>query len=92
MNGRTIERVERVAQLDYIHLELPGHAVIWAEGAASESFLDDGSCGMFHNAAEHAALYPETPPPGTFCAPRLEGGPELVAVWRRLAALHSEAA
>ena len=62
VNGRTIERVERVAQLDYIHLELPRHAVIWAEGAASESFLDDGSRGMFHNAADHAALYPEAPP------------------------------
>ena len=86
VNGRTIRRVEHVAQLDYVHLELPRHAVIWAEGAASESFLDDGSRGMFHNAAEHAALYPDAPPPGAYCLPRLEGGRQLVELRRRLAA------
>ncbi len=84
-NGHSIQRVEHVDQLDYIHLELPRHAVIWAEGAASESFLDDGSRAMFHNAAEHAALYPDAPPPGGYCAPRLEGGRQLVELRRRLA-------
>jgi len=85
INGISIHRVEHVSQLDYIHLELPGHAVIWAEGAASESFLDDGSRAMFHNAADY--LGPNPSAPAAYCAPRLEGGPGLIALRRRLAGL-----
>ena len=33
--------------------------MIIAEGALSESFIDDDSRGMFHNAHEYAMLYPE---------------------------------
>ena len=33
--------------------------MIIAEGAPSESFIDDDSRGMFHNAHEYRALYPD---------------------------------
>jgi len=61
--------------------------VIYAEGAASESFVDDESRAMFDNAAEYARLYPNAVcVRARFCAPRTEDGEELEAVRRRLAA------
>ena len=59
-------------RLDYFHIELDSHDVLLAEGAASESYLDDDSRGMFHNAAEVVALYPGAPTPGSFCAPKVD--------------------
>ncbi len=87
VNGRSIVQAESVRQLDYIHIELDSHATIWAEGAESESFLDDGSRGMFHNAADYATLYPPSDPSparGSYCAPRLSGGSALQALRDRL--------
>jgi hypothetical protein len=60
--------------------------VILAEGAPSESFLDDDSRFIFHNATEFARLYPEAPQHGKrYCAPRVEHGWAVEAVRQRLA-------
>ena len=91
VNGSTIVQ-ERANRVDYYHVELDSHDVLLAEGAPSESFIDDDSRGMFHNAAEFAALYPNTPRSDGFCAPRVEQGPELEAIRRRLAAVAGEIA
>jgi hypothetical protein len=75
-----------VASVTYFHIELERHDVILAEGAPSESFVDDDSRGMFHNAAEYAALYPDAAPaPALYCAPRVTGGFALEAIRHRLA-------
>ncbi len=84
IDGSTIVR-DYVERVDYLHVELDGHDILLAEGAASESFIDDSSRGAFHNAAEFATLYPDAPPPGAFCAPRVECGEQLDAIRRRLA-------
>src|SRR4029077_7286582 len=75
-----------VDEVEYFHLELDAHDVILAEGAWAESFVDDDSRGMFHNATEYRVLYPEAPlhAPALYCAPRLEEGFELEALRRRL--------
>ena len=76
-------RLDRVA---YYHVELDSHDVLLAEGAPSESFVDDESRGMFHNLAEWEALYPghgRILP--VYCAPRVEGGYALEAIRQRLA-------
>ena len=83
-NGTTITRQRRLDQVDYVHVELESHDVIFAEGAPSETFLDDDSRGMFHNAAEFATLYPGQAVSGTFCAPRLTDGVELETIRQRL--------
>ena len=88
VNGTTVLRARGLAHVEYIHVELDAHDVILAEGAASESFMDDGSRAMFHNAAE--CLH--TAPSGTFCAPRLDSGPLLDGVRRRLAQIAGEVA
>jgi hypothetical protein len=86
VNGRSIAQPARVETVDYFHLELDSHDVILAEGAPAETFVDDDSRGMFHNAAEHAALYPDAPAgPAHHCAPRVEDGAELEPLRRRLA-------
>jgi hypothetical protein len=76
VNGVSIVQAERVESLAYFHIELDAHDVIIAEGALSETFIDDDSRGMFHNAHEFRSPYPDTSA-GTmqYCAPRLEGAP-----------------
>jgi hypothetical protein len=73
--------------VDYFHLELDSHDVILAEGAPSETFIDDDSRGMFHNAHTYAELYPDAPAtPALYCAPRIESGFRLETIRQRLAA------
>jgi hypothetical protein len=86
INGFSIVRAERIDKVEYVHVELDTHDVIFAEGAASETFLDDDSRGMFHNADEFRVLYPNEPGAGFahYCAPRLDEGYEVEAVRERL--------
>ncbi len=80
VDGRRITVEHGCTQVDYVHLELARHDVILAEGAAAETFMDDGSRGLFQvgHGTPGAA--------GTWCAPRLADGFELDAIRRRLAA------
>jgi autotransporter-associated beta strand protein len=85
VNGVTIAQVEQADKVEYFHIELESHDVLLAEGAASESFIDDDSRGMFHNAHEFAKLYPDAGQKlAVYCAPRVEEGPALDQVQRRL--------
>ena len=92
VNGRTIVQDCSLDRVDYYHVELDTHDVLLAEGAPSETFLDDDSRGMFHNAHEFAAIYPDAPRPDAFCAPRVEHGAELEAIRLRLALIVGEIA
>ena len=86
VNGASIVQAEEIEQVEYFHIEFAGHEVIFAEGAPAESFVDDDSRSMFHNAAEFHALYPDAPArvPASYCAPRIEEGFALEALRRRL--------
>ena len=85
VNGSSIVQERGLERVDYFHVELEQHSVILAEGAPSESFLDDGNRGQFHNAAEHVAMYPDAPAAGERCAPMVDSGTELEAIRARLA-------
>jgi hypothetical protein len=61
------------------HIELETHDALIANGAAAESYRDDGNRWLFHNANSGWHLPPKDP-----CAPVLTGGPVVDAVWRRL--------
>nr|WP_242011933.1 Hint domain-containing protein [Acetobacter oeni] len=85
VNGRTIVQAEQIDEVAYFHVELESHDILIAEGTASESFVDDGSRGMFHNAGEYDGLYPEAVgAPAMYCAPRVEEGEALAAIRARL--------
>ena len=86
INGVSIVQAEAVESVEYFHIELDSHDVIIAEGALSETFIDDDSRGMFHNAHDYDTLYAdEDAVAAHYCAPRLDEGYEVEAVRRRLA-------
>ena len=84
VNGVSIVQQRDCHHVDYIHIELAEHRVIWAEGAPSETYLDDSNRGMFHNAAEFTRLYGREAKQPRYCAPRVEDGFELEATRMRL--------
>ena len=91
-NGSTISQERGLELVDYFHVELDSHDVLLAEGAPSESFMDDDRRGVFHNASGVGALDPNAPRPDGFCARRVEQGAELEAIRRRLAVVAGEIA
>ncbi len=84
INGITIVQDTQCRSVQYFHVELDTHDVILAEGAPSETFLDDDSRGLFHNAGDYAARYAGARERGWFCAPVVESGYELEAIRQRL--------
>ena len=60
VNGTSIVRETNVpASFVYYHIELDEHALILAEGAPAETFVDNVDRMAFANWDEHLALYPE---------------------------------
>ena len=57
VNGVSILRDETPGDVTYFHVELEGHEAIFAEGAASETFVDHDSRAMFDNADEYNLMY-----------------------------------
>ncbi len=85
VNGASISRAP-VGEVRYLHLELDDHALVWADGMAAETFVDHAGRGMFQNALEYDALYPEDVQGWpSFVAERAEQGAALFTVWTRLA-------
>jgi hypothetical protein len=85
VNGVSIVQEQEVEELTYFHLEFDAHSVVFAEGAPSESFVDDESRVQFDNVEQYWQLYPNAVDgPARFCAPRVEDGIELESVRRRL--------
>jgi hypothetical protein len=85
VNGVSVVQAERVDDVEYFHIELETHDVIIAEGALSETFVDDDNRAMFHNAHEYRVLYPGAATIVRYCAPRLDQGYEVEAIRQRVA-------
>jgi hypothetical protein len=86
VNGVSILRSEALEPVSYIHIELAGHDVVFAEGAPSETFVDDNSRLMFDNADEYYDMFGAASAQAGFSAPRIEQGYQLEAIRRRIAA------
>lgn len=75
VNGVSIVQAAQVEKVEYFHIELHSHDVIIAEDSPSETFVDDNSRGIFHNAHEYPELYPDADDvPARYCAPRRNDG------------------
>jgi hypothetical protein len=86
VNDISIAQPDDTAAVEYFHVELDTHDVIIAEGALSETFVDDDSRGMFHNAQEYHLLYPNEPlPSAAYYAPRCSDGYAVEAARRKIA-------
>ena len=60
VNNTSITRVMQPGErFTYFHIETEDHALILAEGAAAETFVDNVSRRTFDNYAEYEALYGE---------------------------------
>ena len=78
VNGTSITQAEQVERVEYYHIELDSHAVIFAENTPVESFLDNGCRAQFLNA---------TGMPGTAqkpCLPLIEEGYHLARLKARI--------
>ena len=84
VNGVTILRDTPVADVTYFHVELDGHEAIFAEGAATETFIDHNSRAIFDNADEYSLLYGNAATEVQEIA-RLEEGVQLAAIRATLA-------
>jgi hypothetical protein len=87
VNGVSVVQAETVDKVEYFHIELETHDVLVVEGSFSESFIDDDSRNMFHNAPEYRALYPEDEQAAVrHYAPRLDSGYTVEKARRRIEA------
>ena len=79
VNGASITFDTHPEVMETYHLEFDRHVVLIADGAAAESFRDDGNSPPFYNPrpADGSVLPP--------CAPILSSGPALARLWQRLA-------
>ncbi len=84
VTGVSSVRDEAPGAITYFHIELDGHEAILAEGAATETFVDNNSRALFDNADEYNLIY-GTAAPRPAEQPRLEEGFQLAAIRRRLA-------
>jgi len=82
LNDVTIYQADIAEEVTYFHVELDSHDVILADGAWAESFINDGSRGMFHNARQYSDLYGEDEHEAAarYCAPRLDCGDQVEAI------------
>lgn len=87
VNGATVLR-EQANVVEYFHVELDRHAVLFSEGLPSESYLDTGNRDGFENGGEIATLHPDFAPRhwSDTCVPLVQGGPLLVAAREKLLA------
>jgi hypothetical protein len=59
VNGGSIVQELSHAEIEYFHVELDRHAVLFAEGLTAESYLDTGNRAFFANAGLAMVLHPE---------------------------------
>ncbi|HTW72599.1 MAG TPA: Hint domain-containing protein, partial [Acetobacteraceae bacterium] len=79
VNHRSIAWDDHAREVDYYHIETEQHDVLVSNGAAAETYRDDGNRWLFQNANSGWDQPPKPP-----CAPVLTGGPLVDAIWRRL--------
>jgi hypothetical protein len=89
INGTSVVQ-EHVDEVTYWHVELPRHAILFAEGLPAESYLDTGNRGAFIEADGATMLHADFAA-GIWnahaCAPHVSTGPLLDAIRARLAAM-----
>jgi hypothetical protein len=58
-NDATILVEQRFRSVEYFHVELDQHSIVFAEGLPTESYLDTGNRGLFENATVPLVLHPD---------------------------------
>ncbi|MEQ1612492.1 MAG: Hint domain-containing protein [Hyphomicrobiaceae bacterium] len=84
VNGSSIVRWQDVTtNFTYFHIELDDHAIIFAEGAATETYCDNVPREVFDNGAEYKALYPNAKPITQLDMPTVKSQRQLPAATKK---------
>jgi hypothetical protein len=59
VNGRTIVRELTTDVVEYFHIEIEGQAIVYADGAPAETYVNHDNRKMFVNWPEYVSLYGE---------------------------------
>lgn len=62
VNGRTIVRELTANVIQYFHIEVDGQAIVYANGAPAETYVDHDNRKMFANWPEYVSIYGEDSP------------------------------
>jgi hypothetical protein len=87
VDGAVIRQDFTIPAIRYYHVELESHAILLAEGAGAESYLDTGHRAVFGNTAAPIILHPDLMQirrEAESIAPLVTGGEELAAIRARL--------
>ncbi len=85
VNGISITREASMPEVfTYYHVEIAAHALILAEGAPAETFVDNASRMAFDNWAEYAAQYGHETPIAEMPYPRAKSARQIPQDLRRL--------
>lgn len=87
IDGVVITQDFAVSAMRYYHIELKAHAILLAEGAPVESYLDTGHRGIYDNAAAPVLLHPQLMQArrqSGSVAPLVTGGEALAEIRARL--------
>ncbi len=80
VNDETIVRATpETPIITYYHIELNEHAIVFANDAPTETFVDNISRAVFDNAAEYATLYPNATPMAAMNVPVVKSARQLPA-------------
>ncbi len=89
INAMTVVQERHRPAVTYFHVELDEHAILLAEGAATESYLDTGNRGFFANSEAPLVLHPDLSTSVASvvapCAPFARSEAEVEPIWRTLA-------
>jgi hypothetical protein len=92
VNGTTIRQESDWTAVEYFHVELDAHGILFAEGLPAESYLNTGNLGFFQNSGEPLVLHPDMTDDKDLpsrvagsCAPFAWEAARVEPVWRRLA-------
>jgi len=93
VNGATILRETGRASVDYFHVELDSHGILFADGLPAESYLDTGNRGFFANGGAPVVLHPDLTSDADHpvretasCVPFVWRDEDVAPLWRALAA------
>jgi len=85
VNGASILIDRTLPAYDFFHVELDQHAILLAEGLATESYLDTGNRFLFADASPDAARPADAPPVLALAAPLAVARALVEPVWTGLA-------
>jgi len=92
VNGGSIVQELAWSEIEYFHVELDRHAILFAEGLTAESYLDTGNRAFFANAGLAMVTHPEFHINAGLrcweedaCAPLAVSPDAVMPVWHRIA-------